>query len=167
MSLTREDMLRELELLPTWQLRKPTVKLKPEPMQIVEMVDAQAKPQNLRIIVSDDTNYLFLLEALSSNEEEVLLQNMLKAMHTKPLVDIGSQGMLDLSAYTQKVIIVMGELAATTLLNLALQIEDLRGKLHQHNNLPVVVTYHPSHLLKNIADKANAWADLCLAKSVL
>jgi DNA polymerase len=27
----------------------------------------------------------------------------------------------------------------------------------------VVATYHPAYLLRNPADKARAWADLCLA----
>jgi DNA polymerase len=27
----------------------------------------------------------------------------------------------------------------------------------------VIVTYHPAYLLRNPADKAKAWADLCLA----
>jgi DNA polymerase len=26
-----------------------------------------------------------------------------------------------------------------------------------------VVTYHPAYLLRNLPDKAKAWADLCLA----
>jgi DNA polymerase len=29
------------------------------------------------------------------------------------------------------------------------------------------VTYHPAYLLRNLPDKAKAWADLVLAKSVL
>jgi len=29
--------------------------------------------------------------------------------------------------------------------------------------LPVVASYHPAYLLRNPADKARAWADLCLA----
>ena len=32
--------------------------------------------------------------------------------------------------------------------------------------VPVVVTYHPAYLLRNLPDKAKAWADLCLAMSV-
>ena len=31
------------------------------------------------------------------------------------------------------------------------------------HGVPVVVTYHPAYLLRNPADKARAWADLCLA----
>jgi len=30
-----------------------------------------------------------------------------------------------------------------------------------------VVTYHPAYLLRNQPDKANAWADLCLARSLI
>jgi uracil-DNA glycosylase len=29
------------------------------------------------------------------------------------------------------------------------------------------VTYHPAYLLRNPADKARAWADLCLAAAQL
>jgi uracil-DNA glycosylase len=30
-------------------------------------------------------------------------------------------------------------------------------------SLPVVATYHPAYLLRSPAEKARAWADLCLA----
>jgi uracil-DNA glycosylase family 4 len=33
--------------------------------------------------------------------------------------------------------------------------------------IPVVVTYHPAYLLRNLPDKAKAWADLCLAAQTL
>jgi DNA polymerase len=33
--------------------------------------------------------------------------------------------------------------------------------------VPVVVTYHPAYLLRTLPDKAKAWADLCLAKSLM
>jgi uracil-DNA glycosylase len=33
--------------------------------------------------------------------------------------------------------------------------------------VPVVVTYHPAYLLRNLADKAKSWADLCLARDVI
>jgi DNA polymerase len=29
------------------------------------------------------------------------------------------------------------------------------------------VTYHPAYLLRNLADKARAWEDLCLAAQTL
>ena len=42
-------------------------------------------------------------------------------------------------------------------------IASLRGRVHQYAGVPLVVTYHPAYLLRNPADKAKAWADLCLA----
>jgi uracil-DNA glycosylase family 4 len=32
-----------------------------------------------------------------------------------------------------------------------------------YQGVPLVVTYHPAYLLRNLPDKAKAWADLCLA----
>ena len=39
----------------------------------------------------------------------------------------------------------------------------LRGRVHRYQGVPLVVTYHPAYLLRNLADKARAWDDLCLA----
>jgi DNA polymerase len=33
--------------------------------------------------------------------------------------------------------------------------------------VPLVVTYHPAYLLRNLPDKAKAWEDLCLARATL
>jgi DNA polymerase len=43
----------------------------------------------------------------------------------------------------------------------------MRGQLHHHQGIPVVVTYPPAYLLRNPADKGKAWADLCLAMKVV
>jgi DNA polymerase len=37
--------------------------------------------------------------------------------------------------------------------------------MHRYQGVPVVVTYHPTYLLRNLPDKAKAWADLCLAQA--
>jgi DNA polymerase len=34
-------------------------------------------------------------------------------------------------------------------------------------SVPVIVTYHPAYLLRNLADKSKSWADLCLARQTL
>ena len=33
--------------------------------------------------------------------------------------------------------------------------------------MPLVVTYHPAYLLRNLPDKAKAWEDLLLARRTL
>ena len=62
-----------------------------------------------------------------------------------------------------KIILAMGRFAVQSLLQTTEPIGKLRGRVHQYQGVPVVVTYHPAYLLRNPADKAKAWADLCLA----
>jgi uracil-DNA glycosylase family 4 len=66
-----------------------------------------------------------------------------------------------------KIILAMGRFAVQTLLQTSEPIGKLRGRVHDYNGVPVVVTYHPAYLLRNLPDKAKAWADLCLAQALL
>lgn len=160
MSLSREDVLRELELLPVWQLRAPA--LRPAPVT----PEAPTPPMALRMILSDDANYIFLVEALKSQEEETLLQNMLKAMQAKPRVDTSLQGISDLSAHQAKIIIAMGESAAQAI-GLQANSGAATSQVYQTAFGAAITTFSPAHLLQNGADKARAWQDLCLAKSAI
>jgi uracil-DNA glycosylase len=67
-------------------------------------------------------------------------------------------------------IVVMGRFAAQSLLGTDASIASLRGKSHRIHvagrQIPVVVTYHPAYLLRNLIDKEKSWADLCLASKV-
>lgn len=67
-------------------------------------------------------------------------------------------------------IVVMGRFAAQSLLGTDSSIASLRGKPHRINvagrQIPVIVTYHPAYLLRNLIDKEKSWADLCLAGKV-
>jgi len=65
-----------------------------------------------------------------------------------------------------KIIIAMGRFAVQSLLGTTDAIGKLRGQRHQYAGVPVVVTYHPAYLLRNMPDKAKAWADLCLAREI-
>ncbi|WP_114971468.1 uracil-DNA glycosylase [Rhodoferax ferrireducens] len=72
-----------------------------------------------------------------------------------------------------KVILAMGRFAAQTLLHGSLAegskipFGKLRGQIYRYQGIPVVVTYHPTYLLRTPQDKARAWADLCLALDVI
>jgi uracil-DNA glycosylase len=68
-----------------------------------------------------------------------------------------------------RLILAMGRFAAQRLLGTEEAIGRLRGQVHRWSlpdgsSLPVIVTYHPAYLLRNPADKARSWADLCLAR---
>jgi DNA polymerase len=39
--------------------------------------------------------------------------------------------------------------------------------VHRYQGVPLIVTYHPAYLLRNLPDKAKAWEDLCLARATL
>jgi uracil-DNA glycosylase family 4 len=68
-----------------------------------------------------------------------------------------------------KLVVVMGRFAAQSLLATDASIASLRGKVHGIDvggrRVPVVVTYHPAYLLRNLGDKSKSWADLCLARA--
>ena len=127
-----------------------------------------------------------------TGEAGVLLGNMLKAMGLSvaqvtltPAVkcrsegqSTGAQELAQCEAYLRrqvaltrpKMILAMGRYAAQALLantvsNPVPPLGQLRGTVYHYEGIPVVVTYSPANLLRNPADKAKAWADLCLAKA--
>lgn len=69
-----------------------------------------------------------------------------------------------------RVILLMGRVAAQAMLGTDASIASLRGHAHRIDvagaSVPVIVTYHPAYLLRNLADKAKVWADMCLAREV-
>jgi uracil-DNA glycosylase len=65
-----------------------------------------------------------------------------------------------------KVILAMGKFAIQQLLGTDEAVGRLRGKVHQYQGVPVVVTYHPAYLLRQLSEKAKAWEDLKLAQRV-
>jgi DNA polymerase len=69
-----------------------------------------------------------------------------------------------------KLLLVMGRFAAQSVLHTDAPVSALRGRVHRlrmaGREVPAIVTYHPAYLLRNLADKAKAWTDLCLALEV-
>jgi len=66
-----------------------------------------------------------------------------------------------------KLIIAMGRFAAQTLLDTDASIASLRGRVHRYAGRPLIVTYHPAYLLRNLPDKAKAWEDLVFARKTM
>ena len=72
-----------------------------------------------------------------------------------------------------KMILAMGRFAVQALLRDSVpELEGtpygkLRGRVYQYQGVPVVVTYHPNYVLRNLPEKAKVWADLCLAMAHL
>lgn len=66
-----------------------------------------------------------------------------------------------------KLIVALGRPAAQTLLQSEVKIGAARGQLFHHQGIPLIVTYHPAYLLRNLPDKAKAWEDLCFMRTVM
>jgi DNA polymerase len=59
-----------------------------------------------------------------------------------------------------KAILLLGRIAAHSLLSTTDSIAAMRGKTHLYNNIPSIVIYHPAALLRNPEYKRPAWEDL-------
>jgi uracil-DNA glycosylase family 4 len=66
-----------------------------------------------------------------------------------------------------RIILVVGRVAAQTLLATDAPLARLRGRVHAFGeaDTPMVVTYHPAYLLRTPADKRKAWEDLKFARA--
>lgn len=180
MTMTREDVLRELELLPVWKLRTPAEVSFVEPIiaektttVVVETLPVASKtiaPIVFEMTVSQDKKWAFIskpTDRMDTGLQAMLFSGILQALHIdKPvksqLQNLTVKNLADIKA---QVIVAMGEAAAQALLNSQDPIEKLRGKLHAKADSSIVVTYDLPHLLANPLDKAKTWQDLCLARS--
>ncbi len=66
-----------------------------------------------------------------------------------------------------KIIVALGRSAATLLTGVDAPIASMRGRVHRHQGVPLVVTYHPAYLLRNLPDKSKAWEDLLFARRTM
>ena len=185
-AMTQEDVLRELELLPMWDLRASLTPLAPEakavsavPVSPAAHVAAPVVPEPVLLepvaalawtqVASTDGLWLFVsLTASLSADEWQLLQNMAKAMRIslsppQAMTDPGHT----LSASSAKMLIAFGEAAAQQLLASQKSLPTLRGQLHACHGRTLVATHALAHLLQQPLDKAQTWHDLRLAMQTL
>ena len=70
-----------------------------------------------------------------------------------------------------RLIVLLGKVAVDSVLAEDGALGRLRGKPLFYDldgrKIPVVVTYHPAYLLRNLPDKAKAWEDLCRARRLV
>jgi uracil-DNA glycosylase len=117
---------------------------------------------------------LGLTRSVAPAEQQVFIANTLKCrpprnrnpdpaemQHCLPFLE------RQIALVQPKIILAMGRFAVQALLGSGEAIGRLRGQVHHYRGIPVVVSYHPAYLLRNPADKARSWADLCLAASLL
>ena len=117
-----------------------------------------------------------MLLAIGLPRETVFIANILKCRppgNRDPKPEEVSRCLPFLSAQIAllkpKIILVVGRIAAQTLLATDAPLARLRGKLHHFGdaNTPLVITYHPAYLLRTPSDKRKAWEDLKFARATL
>ena len=181
--ITREDVLRELELLPMWQLRVPAAfaaapaaydsqqvtKINPQLNTQAQLAKVTEESQILTAaetgyfaLISDDKKWAFVLPQALTGAANTLLNNILMALQiSKTRTEVVG----DLTSV--KVIIAFGEIIAQQLLGVSDSIEMLRTKPQLLLGSMLIVTYHPNDLLQDLALKPKMWDDLCIAKSLI
>jgi DNA polymerase len=110
----------------------------------------------------------------SAREKNVYICNVLKCRppgnrnpEPEEVAKCSPHLMKQIALIQPKLIIAMGRFAAQTLLNSDASIASMRGRVHQYAGLPLIVTYHPAYLLRNLPDKAKAWEDLVFARKTM
>ncbi len=117
-----------------------------------------------------------MLRALELDRASVFIANILKCRppaNRDPAVEeikaCSSHLQRQIALVNPELILAVGRIAAQSLLASDAPLGRLRGTVHQVESLPapLVVTYHPAYLLRSPTQKAKAWQDLKLARSVL
>jgi len=148
---------------------------------------ATREPQRLPGLAPAD--WLVVSEPLDAadSQQQQLLENMLRAIGIGLLAPgrerravffalaaagaEGARGAAELrsalAAVAPRCVLAFGRAAATALLGADAPVGGLRGRVHAHAGVPVVVTFSLAFLLRHPAEKAKAWADLCLAVRAL
>ena len=115
-----------------------------------------------------------MLKAAGQAREQVFIANILKCRppnNRDPKADEAAacRGYLErqIEMIRPKIILAVGRIAAQNLLGSDAPVGRLRGRVHDLDGIPLVVTYHPAYLLRSPSQKQKSWDDLCLALSVL
>lgn len=66
-----------------------------------------------------------------------------------------------------KIIVLLGKAAVHAVLHEDKSLASMRGRVFEYAGVPVVITYHPAYLLRNLPDKVKAWEDLLFARRTL
>ncbi len=116
-----------------------------------------------------------MLRAMGLAREEVFIANILKCRppnnrdpQANEIDNCSSYLRQQIELIQPKIILVVGRIAAQSLLNMDTPIGKMRGQQfrYQDTTIPVIATYHPAYLLRSPQQKRAAWEDLKFAMQV-
>ena len=114
-----------------------------------------------------------MLRAVGQPRDKVFIANILKCRppdnrDPKPAEALACRDYIErqIALIKPKIILAVGRIAAQHMLGSDATVGQMRGTVHRHGEIPLVVTYHPAYLLRSPSQKSKAWDDLCLATRV-
>ena len=111
-----------------------------------------------------------MLLAIKLKRSEVYIANVIKCRppddrhpHVNEVASCLPYLKRQIALVQPKIIVAMGKTAASALLHTDATIASLRGRVHDYQGIPLIVSLHPAYLLRSPMEKAKSWQDLCLA----
>lgn len=111
-----------------------------------------------------------MLLAIGESRDTVFIANILKCRppnnrDPKPGEAAACREYLDrqIELVRPRILLAVGRIAAQNLLGSDEPVGRMRGRAHDLDGIPLVVTYHPAYLLRSPSQKQKAWRDLCMA----
>lgn len=188
----RSDILKELELLPLWQLRHPLPvdnqvanAIQIETVEVAEPQHADLPPKaqeaseptddaatELSVVCYQNANNGFVLlhatDAITAGAQRRLLQNIASSLPFNLMAEKAPLTIKEvLQNHTPKTLVLMGESLAQQVLDVSDDLSALRGKVQMLAETQVVVSFELSEVLGAPEMKKQLWQDCCLALSTL
>ncbi len=115
-----------------------------------------------------------MVSCIGLSDNEIYITNVLKC-HPTNNRDPQSDEISQCSNYLAQqialvkptLLLALGQFAGQYLLNTTRSLTQMRTQKNQHQNIPVIVTYHPAYLLRNPADKKKAYQDWITIQDLL
>lgn len=118
-----------------------------------------------------------IIETMGYRREEIYIANVLKCRPDTPGTTAGNRPPTlpemqtclpylaeQIEIIRPKILVALGATAVEGLLGTRGTMRDLRGRWHSYNETPLMISYHPSYLLRNQApaEKRKVWEDMLL-----
>ena len=115
--------------------------------------------------------WTFVMDQLNGDASLLFDKILASLMLSRDQIQILTSSEVLAGKATGQVIMAMGADMGKKILQMTEPFEELRGTVHSleaaEMEWPIVLTYHPEHLLKRPLDKSKTWQDLILARSLI
>ena len=136
-----------------------------------ELTEGSAPTSMQQVGNHESSIWTFVVDELTDTGNILFDKILASLMLSRATVQVVSSSKVQIEGVKGQVVVAMGATLGKTLLDLPEPFNELRGAVHSleqgGNEVPVVLTYHPDHLLKNPLDKIKTWQDLILARSLV